>query len=484
MQSARIVAIIGLLWLTACQRIIVPRDASPTAPEATPDILVTGTPERRALLQSVEGSVEARPDAADAWAAAAPGQSLNVGSQLRTVRASRAFIQLTEGSEIHVGADTRLTFNLLNPFMDSLLTAVALDRGQVWTLLNSGALDVETPVGLASARTAYMSVAYDPQSQVLTITCLQGVCSLGDTFIPQRHKYTQVGRAASLPEPMQFADYGQWGVNVPRLAELAWAATEAIAQGSATVPVVGLETATPEPPTATPTETLTPEGPTATPPSVPPTETATPSPPPPPTATESRPLPTPRPTYQIIGAHRVQRQETLYCIARVYGVLPAAIADANGLSAPGNVLTGQTLRIPAVQWFNILSGPVCAPQFNSPYPGLPYVTATPEFTVTPAAPELVLALDFQCIANCGSRDGEYTLRITARATGGVEPYVFTPSQTFEVTFPHCVDGTGLVTVTSADGQTDGIAWTYKDVSCPPPDLPTQPPTETPTPTAP
>ncbi len=79
----------------------------------------------------------------------------------------------------------------------------------------------------------------------------------------------------------------------------------------------------------------------------------------------------------ILGPHVVQRGETLYCIGRAYGVLPAAIAEVNGLALWSSLSPGQILLIPAVQWVNIPPGPVCTAQFLSPFPGLLPSTATP-----------------------------------------------------------------------------------------------------------
>jgi len=164
----------------------------------------------------------------------------------------------------------------------------------------------------------------------------------------------------------------------------------------------------------------------------------------------------------------------VFCIARGYGVLPAAIVQANGLSTPFTVVPGQKLKIPAVQWGNILSGPVCAPQFNSPYPGLPVTSPTPPPAPTttgaatsppPTTPPLSLSIHFQCLSGCDSGE-TYIMRITAVVTGGWTPYTFYPAQVQDLTFPHCVDQSGTVTVTSADGQILTSPWTQHDVSCP------------------
>jgi LysM repeat protein len=69
------------------------------------------------------------------------------------------------------------------------------------------------------------------------------------------------------------------------------------------------------------------------------------------------------------GQHVVVSGETLSCIGRAYGVLPSAIADANGIMLTTVLKTGQILNIPFVQWMNIPSGPVCQPQFTPPYAG-------------------------------------------------------------------------------------------------------------------
>ena len=142
------------------------------------------------------------------------------------------------------------------------------------------------------------------------------------------------------------------------------------------------------------------------------------------------------------------------------------------------VYPNQRLSIPEVQWTNISAGPVCPTQFASPFPGLPLPTATV------AAPPLHLTLNVECISNCGSIEGSYTLRLTASVSGGLAPYAYDPAQLFELTVSHCTEGQGAVTVTSADGQTTTTTWFYHDVSCVTPgspgatDTPSTPPTPT------
>ncbi len=87
----------------------------------------------------------------------------------------------------------------------------------------------------------------------------------------------------------------------------------------------------------------------------------------------------------VVGEHVVQKGETLYCLGRGYGVVPSAIAAANGLSAFAHLLVGQVLKIPAVQWVGIPPGPVCVPQFPPPFPSL-YVGTPVSVTGTPTSP--------------------------------------------------------------------------------------------------
>jgi LysM repeat protein len=454
----------------ACQRTFInPNTPGPNATAGLPTPL-SPSGDRTAMIARLTGRVDARPDAASPWAAAAPGLPLTEGSQVRTGADGQAFITFTEGSKVQVGPDTTLTFNIFYPDLNSQLTSLAMSGGRVWVLLSSGALDVETPLGTASARAAFLSVAYDPQTQALSATCLQGTCSFGDLFIPERSKLVSPRTA---PEPMTFADFGDWGVNVPEATQLAFYATEAVAQGSATMPVVATETPTPTglPPTSTETAIAPP---VATAPNQP---TATIAPASPTTAITIRPptpIPfTPIPPAPIIGQHTVLGGETIFCIGRAYGVLPGAIAQANGLPPPFTVFPGERLSIPEVQWRDILPGPVCPPQFASPFPGLPVATETPAASPIPFGPSIGINVSLLCIYNCGSRDGDYILRVEVQVSGGVPPYTILPGPeaTFQETFKHCVNGpdqSGSVTVLSADGQVATGTWSYHDAACPPP----------------
>lgn len=84
-----------------------------------------------------------------------------------------------------------------------------------------------------------------------------------------------------------------------------------------------------------------------------PTATVTPTPPPTP----------PSDCTHILGYHMVQPGETVYAIARAYGVRPDAIARCNGLVNPSRIHPGNRLAIPNVPWYPIPPGPVARRQF-------------------------------------------------------------------------------------------------------------------------
>src|SRR5215470_3241169 len=168
---------------SGCQRTLVYL-TTPTSPAGSPN---SGA-QRTATITDIKGTVETRTSANAAWKAASLNQVLAEGTQVRTGDGASAVIGTTEGSRIYLGANTQFALTLFNPYMDSLLTTLDLQQGQLWVLLSSGALDVQTPFGIASARTAYMSVALQPQSRSLNVSCLQGVCGFGSILIPSGYK--------------------------------------------------------------------------------------------------------------------------------------------------------------------------------------------------------------------------------------------------------------------------------------------------------
>ncbi len=69
--------------------------------------------------------------------------------------------------------------------------------------------------------------------------------------------------------------------------------------------------------------------------------------------------------WPALGTHTVQSGETIYCIARAYGVDPWAITAQNGIIQVNLIYPGIQLSIPNAP-ATIPPGPVCVAQFGSP----------------------------------------------------------------------------------------------------------------------
>ncbi len=81
-------------------------------------------------------------------------------------------------------------------------------------------------------------------------------------------------------------------------------------------------------------------------------------------------------SWTILGYHTVRAGETLYCIARAYGVDPWAIATQNGLVNPNLIYPGLSLAIPNAP-ATLPAGRVCPAQFG----GTPPCTCAHTYTV-------------------------------------------------------------------------------------------------------
>lgn len=94
--------------------------------------------------------------------------------------------------------------------------------------------------------------------------------------------------------------------------------------------------------------------------------------------------------------HKVERGETAYSVARLYGVSVKSLADWNGLGADLSVREGQYLLIPvAITQAPVSAAPESSPGEGSPTPtppsaatALPAVDATPDAPDTPDTPNL------------------------------------------------------------------------------------------------
>ena len=155
-----------------------PKQNTPTA-TLTPTASPVPTPSRTAAISLVEPLVESRASASVDFSAAAPGVMLPVGGEARTGEAGRARLDLApDGTIIRLAPNTYFTVSKLEEESGSPFTELELFFGQIYIILSGGELSVQTPSGLASVRGSMMGVSYDPNTKSMTVTCLEGHCSL------------------------------------------------------------------------------------------------------------------------------------------------------------------------------------------------------------------------------------------------------------------------------------------------------------------
>ncbi len=360
--------LVGLI-LAACSSPATPTQPGPVTPPSP----------KSAAVNEIVNIVEARPSIADAFAPATIGLTVNAGGQVQTGVESKARLDFSDGSIVRLAPTSSFTLQGFATSEGLSVRHLQLLAGKIWASLLGGALEIETPVGVATVRGSFAVFQYapgdpgDPSDDLLVVDCLEGSCAAGNATAGIVRLGNLEGLAlsskGSLKLTLTAAEVEDFIRNNPESVGLA-----------ATLTAAPPATNTPPPPTTAPTDTAT-----VAPPTEPPTPTAaaiatTPAQ----VAAVTPPSPTPSPTLSvaILGQHVVRGGETLNCIGRGYGVLPSAIAQVNGLTTASSLTVGQTLAIPDVQWVNISSGPVCAPQFTPKYPGLT-VTTPPPAPTTP-----------------------------------------------------------------------------------------------------
>ena len=131
----------------------------------------------KAIVDSVQGTVEAAPPGSGSFARVHKGQELSVGTTIRTGSNSSAIIATTPGSAIKLGPDSNLRLNAL-AFAKSGNTVtqreahLKLTSGVVSALIDPSTpkvtdFQVETPQGAAAARgTFYAVMVYNGKAYV------------------------------------------------------------------------------------------------------------------------------------------------------------------------------------------------------------------------------------------------------------------------------------------------------------------------------
>ncbi len=267
--SITVIVFVFLIFLAACNMNTPSEETTPTLAASNEAIEGNIT----ATLSEISGSVLARQPSDEDFAEVDNGYILQTLGKIQTMDDSRVRLDLSNDSLIRLGANTLFTLGTSEETPEGLLFRIRIELGRIWVILRGGALEVDTPSGLASVRGSYLHVSYDEDTGEVRVTCLEGTCSLSNDAgtVEIRAGETAVITGAGQPPQtgeMDEADVQNWLDNVPEatlviphLTETAQALT-ATARTSTPTP-----TQTPTPTsTSTPTDTPTPTGtPTQTP---------------------------------------------------------------------------------------------------------------------------------------------------------------------------------------------------------------------------
>jgi ferric-dicitrate binding protein FerR (iron transport regulator) len=190
--------------------------------------------------------VQARNAESDSWTAAVINQTFSVGGEVQTLLDSKAKINLSEGSIVRLGPNTRFTLTELSGSDYDPITRLSLVAGELWVILNtalhSGSFDIETPVGVAAVRGSYLNVRYDQPTDSVIISCLEGLCELRNELgsiavaAGQQASILKRGQLIDPPQPMSQEQLDRWANFVIEAAPLiepmrqqleSWRATQA-----------------------------------------------------------------------------------------------------------------------------------------------------------------------------------------------------------------------------------------------------------------
>ena len=223
------------LLLTACQSAPPAETQAPDTPaslptEAPPVVTETSSApsDLEATLHEVTGEVESRQLGAD-FVPAAEGEELQEQGQVRTLESGSTRIDLSTGTIIRMAASSHFTLESSEPEGESFLTRISLEIGQLWIILQSGTVEVDTPSGQASVRGSYMMIEIDPETQGAFISCLEGTCALtnlaGNVVMGAGERALlelPEGGEFTLPdiELMSEEDFASWLVFVPEAEEI------------------------------------------------------------------------------------------------------------------------------------------------------------------------------------------------------------------------------------------------------------------------
>lgn len=165
--------------------------------------------ERTAVLSELGGEVTMRQSEENTFVPAQVGATLREQGQLQTGEESRVRLDLSDNSLVRLGPLTIFTLVGFYETEDGMLSRLRLASGELWVILRGGALEVETPSGLAVVRGSYMNVRMDETGHI-RVGCLEGSCRVQT---PLEIVELVAGQSAVLPSVEEWQQYVQNSLN-------------------------------------------------------------------------------------------------------------------------------------------------------------------------------------------------------------------------------------------------------------------------------
>lgn len=282
--------------------------------------------------------------------------------QVLTGEDGRVRMDLSNGTIIRLSPLSNFTLTGIEDTPEGPLTRLQLNIGRLWIILRGGVVEVDTPSGLASVRGSYLHVWVDPVTDQAGVTCLEGICTLGNgggTIALVAGQSAMIEGAFNPPvaDRMDDADVSEWLEGNPEATLVVVPLTQTVAAYEGQ-PLPESKTNTPTP-TASVTNTPNPSY-TAT-------ITGTPA--------DCGP-----PEGWVL--HTVKAEEdSLESIAALYRVEVSALQQANCRGDMTFVTTGEKLYVPNVA----TSTPTKTPTPTPTQTPTPIASSTPNWTKTVAA---------------------------------------------------------------------------------------------------
>ena len=203
----------------------------------------------RAALSEIVGIVDVRNSAQAQPNKVNNGFVLQSSQQLQTKEDSKVRLDLSSGSIVRIGPSTIFSLASEQTGAQGGLSQIELQAGRVWIILKGGSLNVNTPAGLASVRGSYMSVWVEPNTNRITVCCLEGKCGFqdkaGDVDMTSGQKIVSSNTNTVPPvEKMDQIDVQSWLYNSPESRPIVPQITSLMASSTASATTTPSETAT------------------------------------------------------------------------------------------------------------------------------------------------------------------------------------------------------------------------------------------------